>query len=96
MVALHLLGRTDLADLLWREISAALETGTNAISRAHLAAAARGFGGAALHRILNDLLTGKGGALAARLAAIDRIGHCSGWDALAGAAIALRVFAKKP
>ena len=72
-------------------ISAALGTGTNAISRAHLTGAARGFGGAALHRILNDLLTGKSGALTARLDAIDRIGHCSGWDALGGAVMALRV-----
>jgi hypothetical protein len=93
MVALHLLGRPDVADLLWHGISAVLETGTNTISRAHLAAAARGLGGAALHRILNDLLTGKRSALAARLDAIDRIGHCSGWDALGGAVIALRACA---
>jgi len=93
MVALHLIGRADLAEVLWHGLSSALETGTNAISRAHLTAAARGFGGAALHRILNDLLTGKGGALAARLDAIDRIGHCSGWDALGGAVIALRAYA---
>jgi hypothetical protein len=91
MVALHLLDRPELAEVLWNEISAALETGTNAISRAHLAAAARGFGGAALHAVLNDLLTGKCDALTARLDAIDRIGHCSGWDALGGAVMALRV-----
>jgi hypothetical protein len=90
LVALHLLDRPDLAETLWHEISGALETGTNAISRAHLAAAARGLGGATLHAILNDLLTGKRDVLAARLAAVDRIGHTSGWDALAGATIALR------
>ncbi len=92
LVALHLLDRPDLAQVLWQGISAALETGTNVISRAHLAAAARGLGGAALHRILNDLLTGKSDTLAERLAAIDRIGHSSGWDALSGAAIALRAY----
>ena len=92
LVALHLLGRPDLAELLWHGISGAVETGTNAISRAHLAAAARGLGGAALHAILNDLLTGKRDVLAARLAAVDRIGHTSGWDALAGATIALRAY----
>ena len=92
LVALHLLDRPDLAQVLWQGISAALETGTNVISRALLAAAARGLGGAALHRILNDLLTGKSDTLAERLAAIDRIGHSSGWDALSGAAIALRAY----
>ena len=90
LVALHLLGRPDPAETLWHGISSALETGTNAISRAHLSAAARGFGGAALHAILNDLVTGKTDVLPARLTAIDRIGHCSGWDALAGAVLALR------
>ncbi len=92
LVALHLLGRPDLAEALWHGISGAIETGTNAISRAHLAAAARGLGGAALHAILNDLLTGKRDILTARLAAVDRIGHTSGWDALAGATIALRAY----
>ncbi len=90
LVGLHLLDRPDLAETLWHRIGGALETGTNAISRAHLAAAARGFGGAALHAILNDLVIGKTDVLPARLAAIDRIGHCSGWDALAGAVLALR------
>ncbi len=92
LVALHLLGRPDLAEALWHGINGAIETVTNAISRAHLAAAARGLGGAALHAILNDLLTGKRDVLAARLAAVDRIGHTSGWDALAGATIALRAY----
>ena len=89
LVALHLLGRPDLAEALWQGIGGALETHTNAISRAHLVAAARGHGGAALHAVLNDLLTGTTDALAARLAAIDGIGHTSGWDALAGGTIAL-------
>ncbi len=92
LVALHLLDRPGLAAALWHGISGAIETGTNAISRAHLAAAARGLGGAALHAILNDLLTGKRDVLTARLARVDRIGHTSGWDALAGATIALRAY----
>ncbi len=92
LVALHLLDRPDLVETLCNGISGTIETGTNAISRAHLAAAERGFGGAALHAILNDLLTGKRDVLAERLAAIDRIGHSSGWDALAGATIVLRAY----
>ncbi len=90
LVALHLLGRPDSAEALWHGISGALETGTNAISRAHLSAAARGFGGAALHAILNDLVTGDTEVLPAGLGAIDRIGNCSGWDALACSILVLR------
>ncbi len=92
LVALHLLGRPGLAEALWQGTGGALETRSTAISRAHLGAAARGLGSAALHGILNDLLAGKTDVLAARLAAIDRIGHTSGWDALAGATIALRAY----
>ncbi len=36
-MALHLLGRPDLAEALWHGISGAIETGTNAISHAHRA-----------------------------------------------------------
>ena len=92
LIALHLLGRGDLAGTLWNRLRGDLERGTNPISRAHLGAAARGFGGAALHAVLNDLLTGERGALGRRLAAIDAIGHGSGWDALGGAVAALRVY----
>jgi hypothetical protein len=92
LVALHLLGRGDLAGTLWHRLRGELARGTNPISRAHLGAAARGLGGAALHAVLNDLLSGEGGALERRLAAIDAIGHSSGWDALAGAVLALRTY----
>jgi hypothetical protein len=61
---------------------------TNRISRAHLACAARGEGGAALHALLDALLAGRGD-LSRELRAIDAIGHTSGWDAAAGAALVL-------
>jgi len=65
---------------------------TNAISMAHLRAAGSGSGHAALHEALNSLLGGDGDALPAHLAAIGRIGHSSGWDALAGISVALRAY----
>ena len=65
---------------------------TNAISIAHLRAAGAGAGHAALHDVLNSLLCGDTEALSAQLAAIDRIGHSSGWDALAGVCVTLRAF----
>ena len=65
---------------------------TNAISIAHLRAAGAGAGHEALHEILNSLLTGDGAALPAQLAAVDRIGHSSGWDSLAGMCVTLRAY----
>ncbi len=100
LVALNLLGRIDLRDALWHGIRGHGMGGhgmrepaladANAISRAHLTAAAQGLGGAALHAVLNDILTGTTAALPRRLAAVEAIGHTSGWDALAGAVIVLR------
>ncbi len=90
LVALHLLGRTDLRDALWNSLRAYAEPECNAITRAHLGAAAQGLGSAGLHAVLNDLLTGTTEALPRRLAAIEAIGHTSGWDALAGAVLVLR------
>ncbi len=101
LIALTLLGRIDLRDTLWhgmrghgmREPALA---DANAISHAHLRAAARGLGGAALHAVLNDILTGTTEALPRRLAAVAAIGHTSGWDALAGAVLVLREVGQNP
>jgi hypothetical protein len=78
--------RARLLDLIERHA----QQRTNAISIAHLRAAAAGAGHAALHDTLNSLLAGDAAALPARLAAIDKIGHSSGWDSLAGMCITLR------
>ena len=90
MVALGLLGYGDMKDAIWAVLCPALAERTNAISIAHLSAAAEGFGAAALHRAINALLGGATQRLHADLAAIAAIGHTSGWDALAGAVIVLR------
>ena len=83
LVALHGLARDAQAKALWRWLQPRLAAGTSAISAAHLEAAAEGEGHEALHSILQE-------ASAASVAALDRVGHCSGWDALAGAAAVLR------
>jgi len=89
MIALAALGETGrarrLADLTL-PLAARL---TGKISVAHLACAAEGEGAAALHGALAVLARPELGALGAALAAIDRIGHCSGWDGLAGAVAVL-------
>ncbi|MFQ5775058.1 MAG: DUF2877 domain-containing protein [Kiloniellaceae bacterium] len=92
MVALRRLGRGDVAGALWRAIRDPASVATCALGRAHLAAAAEGLGGAALHEILDDALAGRGARFLARMAALDAIGHTSGWDALAGVVTVLRAF----
>jgi hypothetical protein len=96
MIALAALGEAEragrLADLALP--SAARLTGK--ISLAHLACAADGEGAAALHRALAVLAGPEPGAMGTALTAIDRIGHCSGWDGLAGAVAVLAWRAAQP
>ena len=81
MVALHLRQRASQASALWRWLEPRLASRTNAISAAHLAAAATGEAHEALHNVLSGDLD---------LDTLDAVGHCSGWDALAGAVAVLR------
>jgi hypothetical protein len=88
MIALHALGCMEKAKRLadWALPLACARTG--AISLAHLACAAAGEGSAALHDLLAALATVDERGLAAGLAALAALGHSSGWDMLAGAALA--------
>lgn len=81
LVALHALRRVAQADSLWRWLGPQLAERTSAISAAHLAAAAAGQAHEALHAVL---------AGAPDLERLDAVGHCSGWDGLAGAVAVLR------
>jgi len=81
LVALRLTGRGMQADGLWRWLQPRLKNGTSTISAAHLAAAAAGEAHEALHDVLNGNLD---------LEKLDAVGHCSGWDALAGAVAVLK------
>jgi len=81
MVALRLAGRGGQADALWRWLEPRLKERTSAISAAHLAAAAAGEAHEALHDVLNGRL---------EFDRLDAVGHCSGWDGLAGAMAVFR------
>jgi len=83
LVALRLTGRGVQADGLWRWLQPHLAARTSAISAAHLAAAAAGEAHEALHEVLNGSLD---------LAKLDAVGHCSGWDGLAGAVAVLNSY----
>jgi len=82
LIALQRLGREAQARGLWRWLEPRLGR-TSAISGAHLAAAAAGEGHEALHHCLQALLD-PGADWPGVLAQLDRVGHCSGWDSLAG------------
>jgi hypothetical protein len=83
LVALRLTGRGVQADGLWRWLQPRLKERTSAISAAHLAAAAAGEAHEALHEVLNGNLD---------LDKLDAVGHCSGWDGLAGATAVLKIY----
>ena len=90
LVALRACGRAAQADSLWRWLKPRLSGRTSAISAAHLAAAAAGEAHEALHECLEVLFSGTQASWDEPLARLDRVGHCSGWDGLAGAAAVAR------
>lgn len=84
MIGLQVVGRSDLSELLFGIVKGKVALRSNAISAAHLAAAAEGAGGEWLHAALNGTLAGDVGLLPTALTNVGRMGHTSGWDALAG------------
>ena len=83
LVALHAFGNVDRAKALGDWLLPLCANATHPVSVAHLAAAARGEGGEALHACLRALAEDRDANDA--LDAIAAVGHTSGWDALAGA-----------
>jgi len=94
LVVLSLAGRFDLVAAVDQVIRPTLEEGTGPISRLHVAAALDGESSERLHVMVNAVLAGDHDALASRLVSISQVGHSSGWDALAGAVMVLRVLAR--
>jgi hypothetical protein len=89
LVALRACGRGSRADSLWRWLEPRVPRLTSPISGAHLAAAAAGEGHEALHLCLARLFANDP-QLDDAIAQLDAVGHCSGWDALAGAVAVLK------
>lgn len=89
LIALHLLGQDGPRDAIWAKLSPHVAAATGDISRAHLEAAAEGFGHEAMHRVAASILTGDVTHLGEAIDAVDAIGHTSGWDALVGMTVAL-------
>lgn len=85
MAALHYLGRAGVASRLAAIVLPRLSE-TNLISAAYLRCASTGDASSVLFDVLDCLSGADSALLAQRLDAVDRVGHTSGWDCLAGAA----------
>jgi hypothetical protein len=94
LVALHHLGASDVVGYLAEKVLSRAERRTNEISYAHLAAAAEGEGLAPLHAVLSSLCAPRAPRLGQSLSGVDAIGHSSGWDAMAGVALAAAITAR--
>jgi len=84
MITLHALGETDMSHVLWRQVHDQARAAGNAISLAHMAAAAQGAGGEGIHIVLSAILRGDAEEIQASTVRIDKIGRTSGWDTMAG------------
>lgn len=91
MIAAQVMEESSVAHRLWERIQPRLDA-TGVISRAHLRAAAGGLGHEVIHRALTAMLTGQTDGYGALIDEIDRIGHSSGWDAIAGVVPALEAW----
>jgi len=94
LITLRAFGRPAVADQLAARLLPAARTRTSVISFAHLKAAAGGEGVAPMHDTLAAIARADHTAVAAGLRRLDRIGHSSGWDALAGTIAALTGLAR--
>jgi hypothetical protein len=88
MIVLHALCWSAPSASLARQVLQAAEQGTGAVSYAHLRAASQGEGAALLHEAIERMLGGD----IVELAGLARLGHSSGWDMLAGAALGARAW----
>lgn len=87
MIALRYFGHAAAAGRLAAQVLPSAATGTGLISTAYLRCAAAGQGSGVLFDALEALLAADGALLERSLDAIDNVGHTSGWDCLAGAAL---------
>ncbi|HEY6821320.1 MAG TPA: DUF2877 domain-containing protein [Burkholderiales bacterium] len=96
LIGLRLWALPAQAASLWEWLEPRIAGRTSEISAAHLAAAAAGEGHEALHEALRNLVAGSR-RWDEILGALSAVGHCSGWDGLAGAlSVARRIECAEP
>jgi Protein of unknown function (DUF2877) len=91
LVALRACGHAQVADEIWSSIAPAHGERTSPLSAAHVRAAAEGQGAEAVHEAMVAVLSDEVTDFTPHFAALDRIGHCSGWDAMAGVVVGIGV-----
>ncbi len=91
MIGLGNLGKADIVQAIWLGLQPDLTSRTNLISIAHLEAAAAGMGHCAVHKLLLALRNAEIPAIDRAVTDISAIGHCSGWDTIAGLVLAIRL-----
>ena len=84
MIALRATGCLDILKKVSGDVLKQAEYRTNQISRAHLECAAEGQGAQALHEAISAMGVADETRLSSALCELDKIGHSSGWDSLAG------------
>jgi len=84
LIALRILEFSPIAERLYNAVRQEAKRRTSRLSAAHIAVAADGWGAEVLHDAANSLLMDESASLLPRLRDLERIGHTSGWDALAG------------
>jgi hypothetical protein len=92
LIALRAIARADAAHDLYAAIVRATPTSTSSLAWASLKAAAGGEGPQHLHALVIALLANR--MIGRELEGISRVGHTSGWDALAGASLVLQATVK--
>ncbi len=94
LLALDALGLVEARDILWDICRPRLEN-TNEISRAHLEAAALGYGAAALHAAIHATMAGRVERLGYALSAVSEIGQTSGRDSFTGALLVMHAVRRR-
>jgi hypothetical protein len=92
LIALHALGRKDLAGKLGDAVMAQAPFRTHRVSLAHLGCAADGEGAAALHDAIAALGVRDDHRLIQSLDRIDAVGSTSGWDSVVGVFLVVKAF----
>ncbi len=97
LITCHYLGKGEAASALWHRLEHAAKNLTNPISFAHLAAAGQGLGAAPFHDLIDASIENQLDRMTEALDAVAKIGHCSGFDAVAGLLVLLDAWtAAKP
>lgn len=94
MIALHDLGEAETASFLWQVIGRSIKEKSNPISYAHIKSASMGEASEGIHHLTSSILKGSTSPIKNSLQEIEKIGHTSGWDCMAGIILTLECWCR--